>query len=112
MTAFNASDQADDMGETVEVDEELAAPGRYALRVTGDSLIDLGIFDGDRVVVDPSQPTQKGDLVVVLSPREDGAGDIATIKVFSSKEAQHRLLPANPRYQPIPCRSSPASWGE
>ncbi|SRR6266508_815906 len=102
VTAFNRFDPTDETLEVLEVEPELATPGRYALRVTGDSLIDLGIFDGDHVVIDPEQPCQKGDLVVALLPGEDNDEGGATVKVFSPDQGRHWLLAANSEYPPIP----------
>jgi repressor LexA len=99
-TAFQGADPSDETREVLEVEAQLAASGRYALRVSGDSLIDLGIFDGDHVVVDPTQPCRKGDLVAALLPSEDGCEDVATVKIFSPDESRRWLVAANSAYPP------------
>jgi repressor LexA len=66
----------------------------YALQVTGDSMIDAGIFEGDLVVVRKQDHADDGDIVVALLEGE------ATVKYLDKKHA--RLLPANERYSPIP----------
>jgi repressor LexA len=86
----------------VEVDGELAGPGQYALRVRGDSLVELGIFDGDMAIVDPEQPAHHGDLVAALLPSEHGDEDLATLKVFELRQGRAWLVAANPVYPPIP----------
>jgi SOS-response transcriptional repressor LexA len=86
----------------LEVDGELAGPGRYALRVRGDSLVELGIFDGDVAIVDPEQPAHHGDLVAALLPSEHGDEDLATLKVFELRQGRPWLVAANPAYAPIP----------
>jgi SOS-response transcriptional repressor LexA len=86
----------------VEVDGELAGPGQYALRVRGDSLVELGIFDGDMAIVDPEQPAHHGDLVAALLPSERGDEDLATLKVFELRQGRAWLVAANPVYAPIP----------
>ena len=86
----------------LEVDGELAGPGRYALRVRGDSLVELGIFDGDMAIVDPEQPAHHGDLVAALLPSEHGDEDLATLKVFELRPGGAWLVAANPAYAPIP----------
>jgi repressor LexA len=86
----------------LEVDGELAGPGRYALRVRGDSLVELGIFDGDVAIVDPEQPAHHGDLVAALLPSEHGDEDLATLKVFELRQGRPWLVAANPVYPPIP----------
>jgi SOS-response transcriptional repressor LexA len=88
--------------DIVEVDGELAGPGRYALRVRGDSLVELGVYDGDMAVVDPEQPAHHGDLVAALLPSEHGDEDLATLKVFELRQDQAWLVAANPVYAPIP----------
>jgi SOS-response transcriptional repressor LexA len=86
----------------LEVDGELAGPGRYALRVRGDSLVELGVFDGDVAIVDPEQPAHHGDLVAALLPSEHGDEDLATLKVFELRQGRAWLVAANPVYPPIP----------
>jgi repressor LexA len=85
----------------LEVDGELAGPGRYALRVRGDSLVELGVFDGDVAIVDPEQPAHHGDLVAALLPSEHGDEDLATLKVFELRQGRAWLVAANPVYPPI-----------
>ena len=88
--------------DILEVDGELAGPGRYALRARGDSLVELGVFDGDMAIVDPEQPAQHGDLVAALLPSEHGDEDLATLKVFELRQGRAWLVAANPVYPPIP----------
>jgi SOS-response transcriptional repressor LexA len=101
MTAFQGLDPSDETRDVLEVEAQLAAPGRYALRVSGDSLVDLGILDGDHLIVDPNQPCRKGDLVVVLLPSEDSGDDLATVKIFSPDESRRWLVAANSTYPPM-----------
>ena len=67
----------------------------YALRVTGESMINAGIFDGDFVIVHKDAHIQNGDIVVAMIDGE------ATVKYLERKSSGVRLLPANPRYSPI-----------
>lgn len=69
--------------------------GCFALRVRGDSMINAGILDGDRVVVRPQQTATNGEIVVAL------LDDSATVKRFQKSGGQIWLLPENPDYQPI-----------
>jgi SOS-response transcriptional repressor LexA len=92
--AFDRDDDA------LEVIGALVGPGLYALRVTGDSIVGLGVFDGDQAVVDPDQPVHEGDLVAALLPDGEGEG-LATIKVFARRDGQPWLEAANPAYPPI-----------
>jgi repressor LexA len=72
--------------------------GEYVLRVSGDSMKDAGIFEGDYVVVRPQQTAQDGEIVVAL------VGEEATVKRFY-READHvRLQPENDAMEPIRTR--------
>ena len=70
--------------------------GEYLLQVTGDSMINAGIHDGDHVVVRAQDTASDGEIVVAL------VGDSeATVKRFF-KEADHvRLQPENDALEPI-----------
>ena len=67
----------------------------FMLIVRGDSMINAGIFDGDKVIVRQKNTAQNGDLVVALI--EDGA----TVKTFYHEGDHIRLQPENPDYDPI-----------
>ena len=69
--------------------------GYYALRVRGDSMINAGILDGDKVVVRPQQTADNGEIVVAL------LDDSATVKRFRKVGATVWLMPENPAYDPI-----------
>ena len=69
--------------------------GCYALRVRGDSIINAGILDGDKVVVRPQQTADNGEIVVAL------LDDSATVKRFRKVGATVWLMPENPAYDPI-----------
>lgn len=67
-----------------------------ALEVTGDSMIDEHIREGDVVVYEQRGNAKNGDTVVALIDGEE-----ATLKKFFKEKNRIRLQPANPRYQPI-----------
>ncbi|WP_455913428.1 transcriptional repressor LexA [Pseudomonas syringae] len=67
----------------------------YLLRVSGDSMIDDGILDGDLVGILQSAEARDGQIIVA---RLDGE---VTIKRLERGDDQLRLLPRNPAYQPI-----------
>lgn len=69
--------------------------GCYALRVRGDSMINAGILDGDKVVVRPQQTADNGEIVVAL------LDDSAKVKRFRKVGATVWLMPENPAYDPI-----------
>ncbi len=72
--------------------------GEYVLRVRGDSMKNVGIMDGDFVVVRPQDTALDGEIVVAL------VGEEATVKRFV-READHvRLQPENDELEPIRSR--------
>ena len=69
--------------------------GEYVLRVRGESMKDVGILEGDYVVVRPQDTAVDGEIVVAL------VGEEATVKRFF-READHvRLQPENTTMEPI-----------
>ena len=67
----------------------------FVLKVTGDSMIDEGIHDGDLVVVQRREAATAGEMVVAL------VGTDATLKRFYPEGRQIRLQPANHTMKPI-----------
>ncbi|HMK43022.1 MAG TPA: transcriptional repressor LexA [Dissulfurispiraceae bacterium] len=67
----------------------------FLLRVSGDSMQDLGILPGDMVVVDRSVPANNGDIVIA---EVDGAW---TMKKLRKSGAKVALIAANRKYKPI-----------
>ena len=69
----------------------------FALRIKGDSMVNAGILDGDKVIVRPQPDAVNGDIVIAL------IGDEATCKRFRrGTDGNIWLLPENPAYDPIP----------
>jgi repressor LexA len=74
----------------------LLGPGdHYALEVSGDSMLEAGILDGDYALIQKSSTAREGDIVVALVDGQD-----ATLKYFRREGAQIRLDPANGAYEP------------
>lgn len=67
----------------------------FILNVRGDSMINAGIFDGDRVFVNTCATAQNGDIVVALIE------DSATVKTFYKEKDHIRLQPENDTMDPI-----------
>lgn len=67
----------------------------FMLRVKGDSMINAGIFDGDRVIVEQTPVAIDGDIVVAL------INDSATVKRFYKENGHYRLQPENDTMEPI-----------
>jgi len=68
----------------------------FMLRVRGDSMINLGILDGDYIVARSQITAEEGDIVVAGIP-----GDEATVKTYTRRGAQIVLLPANEELRPM-----------
>ncbi len=69
----------------------------FMLRVTGDSMIDAAICDGDWVVVRQQPVAENGEIVAAMIDGE------ATVKTYKrTDDGQVWLLPQNPAYDPIP----------
>lgn len=75
-------------------------PNCFALRVRGDSMVNAGIFSGDKVVVRPQSTADNGQIVVAR------IGDEATVKRLSRKNGEIWLLPENDAYDPIDGREA------
>lgn len=67
----------------------------FMLRVKGDSMINVGIFDGDLILVQQQNTARDGDIVVAL------VDDSATVKTFYKKNGYIRLQPENDHMDPI-----------
>lgn len=67
----------------------------FLLEVSGDSMVDAAICDGDYVVVRQQATAVNGDIVAALIDNE------ATVKTFQRKDGQVWLMPQNPNYDPI-----------
>jgi repressor LexA len=72
--------------------------GDYLLRVRGDSMKNIGILDGDLVVVKPQEEADDGEIVVAL------VGEEATVKRFYREPDHIRLQPENEAMEPIRSR--------
>jgi repressor LexA len=82
--------------ETIEIPRDMVGPNVFALQVTGDSMKDDGIFDGDYVIIEKTNNPRNGDIVVALVD-----DDNVTLKRFFREKTRIRLQPANSTYKPI-----------
>ena len=82
--------------ETFPVPAALLGPGEhYALEVSGDSMVEEGILDGDFALIRRTETARDGEIVVALVNNEE-----ATLKTFRREGNMIRLDPANRRYEP------------
>jgi len=89
-----------------DIEDYLAVPAgfaddreHFALRVSGDSMVNAGIVDGDIVVVRRQSQAADGDIVVALVPGP--AEDEATVKRLRRRNGKVLLVPENPSLQPV-----------
>ncbi|GAA5057659.1 transcriptional repressor LexA [Erythrobacter westpacificensis] len=82
--------------QTLPVPAALLGSGEhYALEVSGDSMVEAGIFDGDFALVKKADTARDGDIVVALVNDEE-----ATLKYLYHDGGKIRLDPANASYDP------------
>jgi repressor LexA len=81
--------------ETFAVPAALLGPGEhYALEVSGDSMVEEGILDGDFALIRKVDTAHDGEIVVALIDNEE-----ATLKTFRREGNMIRLDPANRHYE-------------
>jgi repressor LexA len=82
--------------DTFAVPAALLGPGEhYALEVSGDSMVEEGILDGDFALIRKVDSARDGEIVVALIDNEE-----ATLKTYRREGRMIRLDPANARYEP------------
>ncbi len=88
--------------EALESDRSLPVPAallgpgeHYALEVSGDSMIEAGILDGDYALIRRTDVARDGEIVVALVRDEE-----ATLKYLRRENGMVRLDPANSAYEP------------
>ena len=88
--------EAMETGMTLPVPAALLGAGEhYALEVSGDSMIEAGILDGDYALIRRTDTARDGEIVVALV-----RGEEATLKYLHRKDGRVRLDPANSAYEP------------
>ena len=81
--------------ESFAVPAALLGPGEhYALEVSGDSMVEEGILDGDFALIRKAETARDGEIVVALIDNEE-----ATLKTFRHEGNMIRLDPANRQYE-------------
>ncbi|GEQ05027.1 transcriptional repressor LexA [Staphylococcus gallinarum] len=68
----------------------------FILNVVGDSMIEAGILDGDKVIVRSQTIAENGDIIVAMTEENE-----ATVKRFYKEKARYRLQPENSSMDPI-----------
>jgi repressor LexA len=85
-----------EQNEQVDFSNLFGSDNQFCLKVTGDSMIEAQIAEGDYVVVKKQKTCRDGDIVVALVDGEE-----ATLKRFYKEAHRVRLEPANSSMQPI-----------
>jgi len=87
--------------EAIETRSYMAIPDEiktdnpcYILQIKGDSMIDIGIFDGDWVIIEKQNHAKNGQVVVALIDNYD-----ATLKYIEQTPNETLLIPANKKMQ-------------
>lgn len=75
--------------------DELPSGELFILNVRGESMINIGIYDGDKVIVRQSPTARNGEIVVALIE------DSATVKTYYKEDGRYRLQPENDTMEPI-----------
>lgn len=88
--------------DSVRVDRMMVRGGRdvFGLRVSGDSMIEAGILNGDYIFVRKQSTADRGDIVVAL------IGDEATVKYYFPEKDYVAFKPANSQMAPILVRAT------
>jgi DNA polymerase V len=106
LTAFSSrvaagfpSPAQDYIDDAIDLNAELIIKGHeaatFVLRVKGHSMMNAGIFDSDRIVVDRALDPRQGDVVVAVLNND------LTIKRLGKVDGKIALVPENPHFKPI-----------
>lgn len=80
----------------INFSELLLGADRYVLKISGDSMIDAGIYDGDYVVIKHADTAKTGDVVVALIDQNE-----ATLKRLKKHRDSIELIPENTSMKPV-----------
>ncbi|MFO8069844.1 MAG: transcriptional repressor LexA [Alkalibacterium sp.] len=80
----------------VPTDLELEKGNLFMLTIRGDSMMDVGILDGDQVIIRKQESANNGDIVIAMTDEDE-----ATCKRFFREDNHIRLQPENETMDPI-----------
>lgn len=75
--------------------EDIPRGESFMLKVKGESMINVGIYDGDQIIIRRQPTAENGDIVVAL------IDDSATVKTYYKEDGHFRLQPENDTMEPI-----------
>ncbi|MGG1250185.1 transcriptional repressor LexA [Brevibacillus agri] len=97
VTAGQPITAIEDVEEYFPLPENIVTSDKvYMLRISGNSMIDAGILDGDYVIVRQQHVANNGDIVVAMTEEDE-----ATVKRFFKEKSHFRLQPENATMEPI-----------
>ncbi len=98
ITAGNPIEAIENTDEYFNLPAELVPKGKtvFTLKVSGDSMINVGIHDKDIVIVEQKNTAQNGDIVVAMNDENE-----VTLKTFYKEDGYFRLQPENDFMTPI-----------
>lgn len=83
----------EEKGENISIDNSHIQYGDFAVVADGDSMVDAGIHNGDRIIVRPQPAVENGEIALIAI--DDGS----TIKRFYLTDDGYKLIPANKEYK-------------
>ena len=91
------TDAEEQLVETISLDEHLVRNPEqtFLVTVSGDSMIDAGIYEGDLVLIERGREPKNHDIIIA---EVDGEW---TLKYYEKQGSRVRLIPANKKYSPI-----------
>jgi DNA polymerase V len=94
------SPAADYQHESLDLNEKfvLHPEASYYVRVRGESMIGMGILDGDICLVDRQEEMEDGNVVVAFV---NGGLTVKSLDTSTEDKGYLRLMPANPEFKPI-----------
>ena len=98
VTAGSPIDAIENPNEFFKIPTELVPKNKtlFALNVSGESMINAGIFDNDIVIIEKTNKANNGDIVVAINDDNE-----VTIKRFYKENNHFRLQPENDTMEPI-----------
>lgn len=98
ITAGNPIEAIENPDETFSIPSSLIPKNRdiFTLKVSGESMINVGIYDSDIIIVERCTTAKNGDTVVAMNDNDE-----ATVKTFYKEDGYFRLQPENDYMEPI-----------
>ena len=98
VTAGNPIEAIENPSEFFGLPTELVPKNKevFALNVSGESMINVGIFDGDIVLIEKKNTANNGDIVVAMTEENE-----VTLKTFYKEKDHFRLQPENDTMSPL-----------